>query len=98
MFLIRDHDGHVHSKVKDPGVVIDKKTGTLIMIGEASKMEDYRLSLKNRYESFGAFALSKDLVTMKISKDQDEIDKVFQITGYVKTLYDNLIKTVEEEV
>jgi len=86
LFEIRS-GGTVFNRAQQPAVVFDKQLGTLYRIGESADMETYYKVVNRAYEEGGFPEMARSVVFMDLPKDQDEIDKVFQITGYVKKLY-----------
>ena len=92
LYLIRDEKGEVFNRVKTPTVVFDGKDAVLYKIGEKEAMEDYYELCQKRYRSSGFHSMADDLVLMDIPKDQETIDKVFQITGYIGVLYKQVVQ------
>lgn len=91
-YLIRDEKGHIFNRVKNPTVVFDGRDAILQKVGEKESMEDYFDSCQKQYRSAGLHAIADDLVLMEIPKDQETIDKVFQITGYIGILYKQVMQ------
>jgi hypothetical protein len=79
------------SKVKNPAAVFDKADGTLLKIGEKEFMEDYYKKIQGVYRQNGFHHMADDIVMIDLPKDQEIIDKVFQITGYIKRFYEKNI-------
>ena len=88
MFKIQD-DHKVYRMVKQPAAVFDKKTHILLKIGEYQDMLEYYSNTQDTYRNSGLHDMASDIVFMELPKDQDEIDKVFQITNYIGTLYNH---------
>lgn len=89
-FDIRDEKGEVFNTVTHPAVVFDKQCGTLQKIGEYADMETYFNVTQAAYRKAGFPDVADDVTLMDLPRDQDIIDKVFQNTGYLLTLYKNL--------
>lgn len=85
-FLIRDNT-RTFNKVKEPGAVMDAKTGTLLKIGEYAVMEEYWGFVREQYINAGFNNMAEDVVLVQLPKDQDIIDKVFNISDFIGTLY-----------
>jgi hypothetical protein len=86
-FEIRDRT-IVYNRVKNPAVVFDRESGTLHRIGERKAMLTYFNSESKKYRANGLHNEADNLTYMELPKDQQEIDKTFQITGYIKKLYE----------
>lgn len=89
-FEIRDGQGKTFNTVTNPAVVFDKSTGTLLKIGEFSDMENYFTVSQAAYRNAGFIDMADDVTLMDLPRDQNVIDKVFQNTGYLLTLYKKL--------
>ncbi|MGX1195760.1 hypothetical protein [Metabacillus sp. SLBN-84] len=90
IFEIKDEQGFIHNKVTNPAAVFDKDSGTLHKIGEREEILDYFNAMNEAYRGAGFHDIADDLHYIELPKDQEEIDKVFQITGYIKVLYARL--------
>lgn len=90
-FLIRDGQGTVFNKVIRPTVVMDTELGIMLKIGEYNDMMDYFDTTSNSYRKIGFHQYADELALMELPKNQEEIDKVFQITNYVAELYKKAI-------
>ena len=88
MFLIQDEKGTVFNRVKNPAAVFDRESGTLHKIGENENMVTYYNMVQDKYRSAGFHDIADDVTLMDLPKDQVEINRVFQITGYIKRLYE----------
>lgn len=86
-FQIRSEE-KVYNKVEQPAAVFDKSTGALFGIGESRTMIEQYDHICNAYLANGMPEMTKSITYMDLPKDQEEIDKVFQITGYIKQLYE----------
>lgn len=89
-FMIRDNKT-VFNQVEHPAVVFDQHTGSFIFIGERVVMQEKFEQYNAVYRANGLIDMADALVLMDLPHDQDEIDKVFQITGYVKKLYEKAL-------
>lgn len=89
-FEVRDGQGQTFSTLENPAVVFDKKCGTLQKIGEYADMEDYFNVTQATYRKAGFPDIADDVTLMDLPRDQEIIDKVFQNTGYLLTLYKDL--------
>lgn len=89
-FKIRAN-GEIFNRVSRPACVFDRENGALLKIGEFDEMKQYFHNTTAVYRSHGFNEIASDIVFMELPKDQDEIDKVFQITGYVTRLYNTLV-------
>lgn len=94
-FLIRDN-GKIFNKVKRPAIVFDKYTGTMHKIGEYEEMELYFKIAVEAYKRQGFYGQAEDITFMELPKEQEEIDKAFQNTGYLLKLYNSLGKIKED--
>lgn len=81
MFLIRDSSGKVYNTVKNPAVVLDGKV--LLKIGEYEDMVEYFHHAVNCYIESNLSSMIDDMCVVKLPHIQEEIDKVFQISGYI---------------
>ena len=97
LFEIRDGGGRVFNRVAQPAVVFDKEFGTLYKIGESMDMLSYYGHVCWAYKNSGHQQMADTVEYMTLPYDQAEIDKVFQISGYIKRLYDR-IQTDEPRV
>jgi hypothetical protein len=88
---IRDAQGQVYNRVENPEVIFDSETYTLIKIGERDKIKAYYDDMCRKYKRAGFFDEVSHLTYMDLPKDQDIVDKVFNITGYIQTLYKKTI-------
>lgn len=88
MFLIQDEKGTVFNRVKNPAAVFDRESGTLHKIGEKENMVATYNFMQDKYRSAGLYDIADDLTLIDLPKDQVEINRVFQITGYIKRLYE----------
>lgn len=87
-FEIRDEKGIVHNRTENPAAVFDKNCGTLLKIGDRGTMLSYFNQISETYREAGHHDMADDLTYMELPKSQQEIDRVFQNTGYIKNLYD----------
>lgn len=85
-FQIRD-EKVIHNTVENPAAVFDRESGTLHKIGERDAMLAYFNDTHDKYRENGLDEDAEHLTYMELPEDQQEINKVFQITGYVKKLY-----------
>lgn len=85
-FEIRD-EKVVHNTVENPAAVFDRESGTLHKIGERENMLAYFNDTHDKYRDNGLHHDAENLTYMELPEEQEEIDKVFQITGYIKKLY-----------
>ena len=83
-FLIRSENGEIINKVKNPGAVIDFKLGVLLKIGEYESMEEYYNIMREKYLAANFIDEANSLAYMELPKNQEEIDKIFQNTGYIE--------------
>lgn len=93
-FKIRS-ESKTYSKVEHPAAVFDRTTGVLFAIGESDDMKKQYDSICSAYIKSGYREFSEPITYMDLPRDQDEIDNVFQISGYIKGLYE---RTLEESV
>lgn len=91
MYEIRDKKGIIYNTVENPAAVFDTNSGAMLKIGEQETMMNYFLMTNEKYVTNGSQDMADDLMYMELPRSQREIDKVFQITGYIKKLY---IKTL----
>ncbi|PAE87815.1 hypothetical protein [Shouchella clausii] len=77
----------IYNTVENPAAVFDRESGTLHRIGEREVMRKYLDESVEIYKKNGFHDIADDLVYMELPRDQGEIDRVFQITGYIKKLY-----------
>ncbi|QKY71270.1 hypothetical protein [Lentibacillus sp. CBA3610] len=87
-FEIRDGKGIVYNTVENPAAVFDSTTGTLHKIGNREAMLGYFNYMNETYRKNGFHDMADELQYMELPKNQREIDRVFQMTGYIKRLYD----------
>lgn len=87
MFLIRDVSGAVFNEIKNPAAVYDGKLSVLLKIGELEEMGQYFNLVQNLYRNHGFNDIADDIYIMELPKNQEEIDKVFQICDYIGKLH-----------
>lgn len=87
MFEIRDGKGKVFNRVENPAIVFDRDTFTLLKIGELEEMQNYWELVTQTYHNGGFLNMVKATTLMELAHDQEEINRVFQNTGYIKHLY-----------
>ncbi|MCM3109977.1 hypothetical protein [Lederbergia lenta] len=87
MFQIRDGSGKVFNRVNNPAVVYDSNDSVLLKIGEKETMQQFFEFVQNRYRAYGFHDMANDIALMELPKDQEEIDKVFQICDYIGKLH-----------
>lgn len=87
MYLIRDGQGAVYNEVNNPTVIFDSRDSVLLKIGERESMEQYFGIIQQAYRSKGFGDVADDIILMELPKEQEEIDKVFQICDYIGVLY-----------
>ena len=93
-YLIRNAYGEVYNEVLEPTVVLDIDTGTLHKIGEYDDVESYYNELIEAYNSHGYFDQANSIALFSLPKDQEIIDNVYNNTGYVLTVYKNVINQI----
>ena len=88
MFKIRaknsENEMEIYNEIKEPAVICDRELGVLITIGEKEQIEKYYEDIQIQYRNNHLDAVADDIVMLELPKDQAEIDKVFQISGYIK--------------
>lgn len=89
VFEIRDNKT-VHNRVFKPGAVFDRSDGTLLKIGEYQVITTYFEKVQRVYRQAGQSEIADDILIMHLPPDQEIIDKVFNISGYIKTLYEEI--------
>lgn len=90
---IRD-EKKVYNEVCNPAVVYDIKSG-LLKIGEKEEMEYYFNKTNRLYRQCGLHDIANDLYLMELPKDQEIVDKVFQIHDYVLHLHKQIETTAK---
>lgn len=87
-YEIRDEKGIVYNRVENPAAVFDRESGTLHKVCEREAAIAYFNMATEKYRAHGHHDIADDVTYMELPKNQQEIDRVFQITGYVKKLYE----------
>lgn len=87
MFKIQDGSGRLFNEVQNPAVVYDAQGSVLLKIGEWENMMVYYNYLQELYRNNGLSDVASDICLMELPKDQEEIDKVFQICDYIGVLH-----------
>lgn len=87
-FEIRDENGVVYNRVENPAAVFDSDSGTLLRVGDREAMLAFFNLTNEKYRMTGFHDIANAMVYMELPKNQQEIDRVFQITGYIKNLYE----------
>lgn len=82
-FKLTDGTNVYTEGINEPYMVIDD-LGTLLKIGEKGMVTSYYEKTLQTYNSAGFFDEASSLMLVELPKDQEEIDKVFNITGYAK--------------
>lgn len=95
MFLIRDENGEVFNQVENPAAVFDAESGTLLRIGEHDTMLQVFDTLNTKYRQAGLVDMADHIMMIDLPRDQTEIDRVFQICDYVKTLAKQMLQKGE---
>lgn len=90
-FDIRDESGHVFNQTNKPTVVFDKSCGTLLKIGDYADMLNYFNVTQAAYRRMGFHDIADDVTLLELPRDQEIIDKVFQNTGYLLSLYKQMV-------
>ncbi|GLI82398.1 hypothetical protein ANABIO32_00840 [Rossellomorea marisflavi] len=91
MYLIRDGSGFVYNEVVNPAAVYDSRDSVLLKIGEKQEMKNYFNTVQNQYRSYGFSDMADDISFMELPRDQETIDKVFQISDYIGKLHRQLL-------
>lgn len=91
MFKIQDEKGVVYNTVANPAAVFDTSCGTLLKIGEKDAMLMYFNLSYDKYALNGLQDMASNLMYIDLPRNQKEINKVFQITGYVQRLYNKTV-------
>lgn len=86
-YLVRDAKGNIFNELINPAVVFDKDLGVLLKIGEFDVMLEYYKETVNLYNNAKIGHAAESIALMNLPKNQDEIDKAFQISGYINVLY-----------
>lgn len=89
MILIQDESGEIYNKTNNPAVVFDKESGVYHKIGGYNSMKSYYEVARTAYEANGFQEMADNLILLELPKDQEIVDKVFQITGFLKTFYES---------
>jgi hypothetical protein len=87
MYLIRDGAGKIYNTVENPAVVYDSRDSVLLKIGERESMEEFFNTVQNQYRFYGFSDMADDISFMELPRDQEIIDKVFQICDYIGKLH-----------
>ena len=87
MLKIQDENGKQYNQVNKPAAVYDARHSVLYKIGEWEDMVVYFETLQAAYRRLGLPDIADDICIMELPKDQEEIDKVFQICDYIGTLH-----------
>lgn len=90
-FKIKDDKGEIFNTVEHPAAVFDRETGTLHKIGNRETILEQFNVITEAYRAHGFHDIADDVIYMELPKDQEEIDRVFQITGYIKRLYEKVL-------
>ncbi len=85
MILIRS-EREVYNQVENPAVVYDRNLCMMIKIGEREDMLAYQHRVVQAYIANGFDSMVSDVGFMALPKDQEIVDKVFNCSGYLKTL------------
>lgn len=76
-------------KLENPAIIYDLKSG-LVKIGEIKEVQETFTSLVDRYKLNGFSELADDLRYLELPHDEELIDKIFNISGYILTVHKNL--------
>lgn len=87
---IQDPNGTVYNTVYNPAVVFDKESGTWHKIGEFEDMKEYYQMSVLEYKKHNLEKMANDLVLLELPLDQELIDNIFQITGFIKNVYSSI--------
>lgn len=86
--------GMIYNEVVRPAAVYDAKDSVLLKIGEWENMIDYFDTVQKAYRDAGFHEIANDICLMELPKDQEEIDKVFQICDYIGKLHKKISKEI----
>jgi hypothetical protein len=86
-YLVRDGSGKVFNRVKNPTAVYDARDSVLMKIGEKEIIHGFFEEVQTRYRAFGFTKEANDICMLELPKDQEVIDKVFQICDYIGVLH-----------
>lgn len=93
MMLVRDETGKVFNKVSNPAIVFDKESGVYHKIGEYEIMKSYHEAAVVVYQRNEFYKMAEDLILLELPKDQEVLDNVFQISGYIKKFYEEKVES-----
>lgn len=68
-------------------VMFDKSCGTVYKVGDYNLLKGYYNETQELYRNSGYDDIADDLVLMELPSNEEEIEKVISIAGYVKNLY-----------
>lgn len=88
MIEIRNTQGEVFNRVNRPTVVFDSETFTWHKIGELEDMIEYLHESRDAYSKAGLRAMAKSLKLLELPQDQELVDNVFNITGYIRVVFE----------
>ncbi|MFV1457551.1 hypothetical protein [Bacillus mycoides] len=87
MFKIKDSNGMVYNRVKNPAALYDAELSVLHKVGESEFIASEYTRMVGMYRNAGLHEEADALQTLDLPHDQNEIDKVFQICDYIGVLH-----------
>jgi hypothetical protein len=87
MLHVRNNKNQIYlENIETPACFFDKDTFTLMKIGEKVDVEKYFNKYRAAYLKNNAPEMAEALVLVELPKDQDILDKVFNVSRYCKNL------------
>lgn len=85
--LLRDKKGNVKDRLKQPAIIFNRETGTILHIGEAPLIQIEFAIKQGNLEVAGYTNRANHLVYFELPHEQTELDKVHLVPGYAPVLY-----------
>ena len=98
MLELRDANGKVYNTIENPAIVYDSDVYTLIKIGEAREVKAYynrvMACMKSQSSKVDGMPdmkhLVNSLVYMEIPRNQELLDKLMNITGFLRQFVETM--------
>lgn len=83
----------VYRELEEPFMVITD-LGVVMRYGEREEMEEYYKQSLEAYSKFGYLEMADTLILVEMPKDQEEVDRLFNISGYAKRYVPEAVSTL----
>lgn len=86
---IRD-ENKVYNTVENPAAIFEVEQGILLHIGEREAIMTAYETMNKLFSAYNKTHLAHDIEYIDLPKDQTVLDNVFQKSGYIKKLHEEM--------